>query len=69
VVLIVWELDIQLHVQSVLITIIGVSSNFAHGEVYSIQNYGMKFVSNLQHVSGFLRVLLFPSPRKLTGTI
>jgi hypothetical protein len=34
-----------------------VSSNPAHGEVYSIQHYVIKFVSDLRHVGGFLRVL------------
>jgi hypothetical protein len=32
------------------------------GEVYSIQHNMIKFVSELQHVSGFLRVLRFPPP-------
>jgi hypothetical protein len=27
-----------------------------------MQHYVMKFVSDLRHVSGFLRVLLFPPP-------
>jgi hypothetical protein len=39
------------------------SSNPAHGEVYSIQHYVIKFVS------GFLRVLWFPPLLKLTATI
>ena len=39
------------------------------GEVYSIQPYVIKFVSNLRQVSGFLRVLRFPPPIKLTSTI
>jgi hypothetical protein len=38
-----------------LITTKVVSSNSAHGEVYSIQYYVIKFVSDLRHVSGFLR--------------
>jgi hypothetical protein len=42
-----------------------VSSNPAHGEVYSIQHYVIKFVSDLQQVSGFLRVVRFPPPIKL----
>ena len=29
----------------------------AHGEVYSIQHYVIKFVSDLQQIVGFLRVL------------
>ena len=43
-----------------------VSSNPAHGEVYLIQDYVMKFVSDLRQVSGFL---LFSSPIKLIATI
>ena len=37
--------------------------------VYSVQDYLIKFVSDLQQVGGFLRALLFPSPIKLTSTI
>ena len=37
--------------------------------VYSIQHYVIKFVSDLQQVDGFLRVLWFSSPIKLTATI
>jgi hypothetical protein len=33
-----------------------VSSNPAHGEVYSIQHYVIKFVSDLRHVDGFLNM-------------
>ena len=40
----------------------------AHGEVYSIQHYIIKFVSDLQQVCGFLWVLWFLPPMKLTGT-
>jgi hypothetical protein len=36
------------------------------GEVNSIQHYVIKFVSDLQQVDGFLRVLWFPPPIKLT---
>jgi hypothetical protein len=32
-----------------------VSSNPVYGEVYSIQHYVIKFVSDLRQVSGFLR--------------
>ena len=46
-VLIVCLLDLQLPVQSVPITAKIVSSNPAHGEVYSIQHYVIKFVSDL----------------------
>ena len=63
---IVWLLDLQLHMQSVPITINIVSLNPAHGEVYSIQHYVIKFVSDLRQVGCFLR---FPPPIKLTATI
>ena len=45
------------------------SSNSVHGEVYSIQHYVKKFVSELRQVGGILRVLRFPKPIKLTTTI
>ena len=38
-------------------------------KVYSIQQYVIKFVSDLRQVSGFLPVLRFPPPIKLTATI
>ena len=38
-------------------------------EVYSIQHYVIKFVSDLQQVSGFFRELRFPPPIKLTAII
>ena len=68
-VVIVWCLDLQLHVKSVSITTKVVSSNPVHGEVYSIQHFVIKFVSDLRHVGGFLRVLRFPPPIKLTAMI
>ena len=58
VVVIVWQLDLQLPVQSVPITKI-VSLNPVHGEVYSIQHYVIKFVRELRQVGGFLEVLRF----------
>jgi len=39
------------------------------GEVYSIQYYVIKFVSDLRQVGGFLRVRRFPPPIKLTAKI
>jgi hypothetical protein len=45
--------------QSVPITINLMSSNPAHGDVYLIQLYVIKFVSDLWQVGGFLRVLRF----------
>jgi hypothetical protein len=47
-------------VQSMPKTTQGVSSNPVHGEVYSIQHYVIKFVSDLRQVGGFLWVLRFP---------
>ena len=43
-----------------------VTSNPAHGEVYSIQLYAIKFVSDLWQVGGFLLVLRFPLSIKLS---
>jgi hypothetical protein len=39
------------------------------GEVYSIQHYVIKFVSDLQQGGGFLRVIRFPPPITLNATI
>ena len=47
-----------LYMQSVHITSNLVSSNPSHGEVDTMQQYLIKFVSDLQLVSGFLLVLL-----------
>jgi hypothetical protein len=44
-------------------------SNPAHGEVYSIQHYVIKFVSDLRQIGGFPRVLRFAPEIKLTTTI
>ena len=45
-----------------------VSLNPVHGEVYWIQPYVIKFVSDLRQVSGFLQVIRFPPSIKLTAT-
>ena len=42
------------------ITTKALSSNLVHGEVYSIQHYVIKFVSELRQAGGFLRVLRYP---------
>ena len=55
--------------QSVPITTIVVSSNPVHGEMYQIQQYVIKFDSDLRQVSGFFQALRFPPPIKLTATI
>ena len=41
----------------------------AYGEVYSIQHYVIKFVSDLRQVGGFLWVLRFSLQIKLTVMI
>ena len=46
-----------------------VSLKPACGEVYSIQHYMIKLVHDLRQVGGFLRVLRFPPPIKMTTTI
>ena len=46
-----------------------VSSIPAYGEVYSMQQYVIKFVGDLRQVGGFLQVLRFPPPIKLTATM
>jgi len=56
-------------VQSVPIITNVVSSNPIHDKVYLIQQYMIKFVSYLQQVGGFLWVLRFPPPIKLTTDI
>jgi hypothetical protein len=60
---------VQLPLKSVPITTQIVRSNPVHGEVYSIQYYVIKFVSDSRQVGGFLRVLQFLPPIKLTVTI
>jgi hypothetical protein len=67
--LIAWKLDLQLPMQSVLITTKVVRSNPVHGEVYSIQHYVIRVVSDLREVGGFLQVLRLPQPIKLTATV
>ena len=59
----------QLPMQSVPIITDVVSSNPAHGEVYSMQHYVIKFVSDLRQVGCFLQVLLFPPPIKLAAPL
>ena len=55
-VVIVLYLNLQLsYMQSVPITTKVVNSNPAHDKVFLIQHYVIKFVSDLQQVSGFLQ--------------
>jgi hypothetical protein len=58
-----------LPMQSMHITTKVVSSNPVHGELYSIQRYVIKFVSNLWQVCGSLWLVRFPPPIQLTATI
>ena len=46
-----------------------VRSVHVHSEVYSIQHYVIKSVSDLRQIGGFLRVLRFSPRIKLTATI
>jgi len=60
--------DLQLSVQSVPITTKVVNSNLLMARCTQlIQLDVIKFVSDLQQVGGFLRVLQFPPPIKLTA--
>ena len=61
--------ELQLPVQSMHITTKVGSSNPVHGEAYPIQHYVIMFVSDLRQVCGFLWILRFPPPIKLTATI
>jgi len=65
VVVIIWLLDLQLHVPITINNKV-VSSNTAQSEVYLVQHYVIKFVSDVWQVIGFL---WFPPPIKLTVTI
>ena len=69
VVMIKWQLDLKLPMQSVPITTNVVGSHPAHGVVYMIQQYVIVFSCDLRQVGGFLRVFRFPPPIKLTATI
>ena len=51
--MIVWKLDLQLPVKSVTITTYFVSSIPTHGEVYLIQHFVHKFISDLRQVVVF----------------
>ena len=51
------------------LTTIVVSLYPAHGEVYAIEHYVIKFVSDMRQVGCFLWVLRNPLPIKLIATI
>ena len=52
--------------QSVPVSTNVVSANLTNGEVYLIQHYVIKSVHDFRQISGFLQVLRFPPPIKLT---
>jgi hypothetical protein len=58
--------DLQLHMQSVPIATQVVSSNPTHGEIYSIQHYVIKFVSDLRQVCGLAKSAALIYTWKLT---
>ena len=60
-VVVAWWLDLQLPMQSISITPNVVSSNPAHGEVYSMKHYVIKFVSDFRSMVSPL-VFRFPPP-------
>ena len=51
--------------------VVGFTTTYAisDGEVYSIQHFMIKFVSDMREVVGFLPKLRFPPQIKMTGTI
>ena len=57
---IVYLMDLQLSTQSV---------EFESRSGRGVQHYVIKFVSDLRQVCGFVRVLQFPPPIKLTATM
>jgi hypothetical protein len=72
-----WYTSISIGDVMVLI-VVGFTTTFAiscefeplSGEVYPIQHYVIKFVSDLRHVGGFLQVLIqFPPSIKQTATL
>ena len=50
-------------------TFLYIVQNRTHDKMHLIQPYVIKFVSDLQQVGGFLRVLRCPPPIKLTDPI
>ena len=66
--MIVWQLDLQLLMQSMPITTDVVSSNSAQADVLEISLCD-KDCSRLGTGRGFPRVLRFPPPIKVTATI
>ena len=61
----IFQIGVNLLNKTQLITF--VSSNSTDGEVYLTHHYMIKFVNDLWQVGGFLRVLRFPPPIKLSA--
>ena len=59
---IIWQLDLPLHMQSVPITTDVVSLNLDQGEAQLIHHYVIKFVSDLRQVGDFLHRHLKSGP-------
>jgi len=68
-VVIAWLLNVQLPAQSVPITTKVSSSIPVRGELYSIQHYVIKLVSDLRQVGGCFPCTPVSSPIQLTDTI
>lgn len=56
-----WIYDYQCNLVLITTNVVLVSSNLVHGQVYPMQHYVRKFVSDLKQVDGFLLVTPFPS--------
>ena len=67
--MIIWSLDLQLHMQSVPITIQVLSSNPTHFDVYLIQLYMIKFSVTCDRSVVFSGYSGFLQQKKLPATI
>ena len=67
--MVVWYFDLQLHMQSVSITTKVVSSNPAHGEMYSILHYVIRFVTNKTDHNDITEILLKVALNTITLTL
>ena len=63
-VVVAWQLDLQLPMQSVHIITNALRVNPAHCKVYPIQHYVIQFVNGLRQVGGFLGLLRVPPSTK-----
>jgi hypothetical protein len=63
------ELNVRSQIRELKAERDGVSMVDEFAKHAKLQHYVIKFVSDLRQVGGFLRVLRFPPPIKLTTTI